>query len=74
MSSAIETDLQGSVGSMGMTSIQPENMSVKTLQIAKISLWPGYYCKISLPGSSLVVQWVEDLVLSLLWWRFDPWS
>ena len=23
-------------------------------------------------GSSLVVQWVKDLVLSLLWLRFDP--
>ena len=24
-------------------------------------------------GSSLVAQWVKDLVLSLLWPRFDPW-
>ena len=24
-------------------------------------------------GSSQVAQWVKDLVLSLLWHRFDPW-
>ena len=35
--------------------------------------------KILLDGSSLVVQWIKDLVLpllwlrSLLWHRFDPW-
>ena len=25
------------------------------------------------PGSSLVAQWVKDLVLLLLWLGFDPW-
>ena len=23
--------------------------------------------------NSLLAQWVKDLVLSLLWFRFDPW-